>query len=190
MPREATEVDVKKSKATGDDSKTPSLPKKAETWRPLLNLRGEIDRVFDRAFHDWPRFGGVFSDWDPFRDWETMFGRIEVGRLPSTDVEESDKAYTFYIELPGVDEADVDVTLSDDTLTVKGEKKSECEEEGKNFQLAERSYGRFERSFRLPEDLDASKVDASFEKGVLRITLPKFAQVKKKSRKIAVKTVV
>ena len=187
MLHETTKVDVKKSKAKGDVAKTSAAPEKAETWRPLLDLRGEIDRVFDRAFHGWPRLGGVFSEWDPFRDRETMFGRTGVGSLPSTDVEESDTAYTVVVELPGVDEVDVDVTLSDETLSVKGEKKSEREEEEKNYHLTERSYGCFERSFRLPEDVNANKVDAAFEKGVLRVTLPKLAQAKKKSRKIDVK---
>jgi len=91
--------------------------------------------------------------------------------------------------LPGVDEKDVDVTLADDVLTIRGEKKSEREEQDKdrNWHVVERSYGSFSRAIPLPFEPDAAKVEAKFDKGVLRIRLPKSEEVTKKEQKIEIK---
>jgi HSP20 family protein len=152
-----------------------------------LDLREEIDHLFDRAFHGWPRFGGLLSEWEPFREMESVFGRVPSRRFPHADIKERDKDYKVSIELPGVSSEDFDLTITDDTLTVKGEKKSEQEKEEKGYHVTERSYGRFERSFRLPEEVNTDKVDASFDKGVLQITLPKRPEAQRKTRKISVK---
>jgi len=90
-------------------------------------------------------------------------------------------------ELPGVDEKDVDVTLADGVLTIRGEKKTERDEKDKNWPVVERSYGSFSRTISLPFDVDPAKVDAKFEKGVLRIHLPKPVEVAKKQQKIEIK---
>jgi HSP20 family protein len=92
-------------------------------------------------------------------------------------------------ELPGIDEKDIDVRLSDGTLTIRGEKKEEREEreEGGSYYVSERRYGSFQRSFRIPEGIDHDKVDASFRKGVLTITLPKTPEAQQKAKKIEVK---
>lgn len=158
-----------------------------EVWRPMADLRDEIDRAFERAFSAWPRFGGWLAEWDPFREMEPLFRKAPFGRFPPTDIDESDKDYTVSIELPGLGAEDIDLAVSENMLTVKGEKKSEREEEEKGYHLTERSYGRFERCFRLPDTVDADKIDAAFEKGVLKITLPKLPEAQKKARKISVK---
>lgn len=181
MARKAKEKAVE---TKSDEAPVPAVP---ETRHPLSDIREEIDRVFDRAFHGWPHFGGLLADWDPFREMGSAFARRPFGRFPQTDIQEGDKDFTVTIELPGVDLEDLELAVTDNTLTVKGEKKSEREEEEKGHHLKERSYGRFERSFRLPESANPDKIDASFENGVLRITLPKRVEAQKRARKINVK---
>lgn len=171
--------------AVGKAEPAPTAPA-AKPANPLMDLRQEIDRAFERALGEWPRLGGLFADWGRFRDMEPLFSGVWGGKLPHTDVKESKSGYTIAVELPGVDESDVEVTASDDVLTVKGEKKSERAEKDENYHMSERSYGRFERRFRLPDDVDAGKASAAFEKGVLTIALPRSAKTKAKVRKIAV----
>jgi HSP20 family protein len=106
---------------------------------------------------------------------------------PKVDVAETDKDIEVTVELPGLDEKDVEVTLADGVLTLKGEKKSERKEEGKGFYLAERSYGSFQRSIALPEGVDVEKVSAEFSKGVLTVKAPNLPEVQSNARKIAIK---
>ena len=108
---------------------------------------------------------------------------------PKIDVAESKDAIEVTAELPGVDEKDVDITLADDVLTIRGEKKTEREEQDKdkNWHVVERSYGSFSRAIPLPFDPDPAKVEAKFDKGVLHIHLPKSAEMAKKQQKIEIK---
>ncbi|WP_425450026.1 Hsp20/alpha crystallin family protein [Virgifigura deserti] len=106
---------------------------------------------------------------------------------PSIDVCETDNSLQVKAELPGVDESDIDVELNGDILSIRGEKKSDYEQTEQNYHLVERSYGSFARSIRLPFTVDQDKVDASFDKGVLTITLPKPADAQKLTKKISVK---
>jgi HSP20 family protein len=106
--------------------------------------------------------------------------------VPELDVHENDKSFSIEVELPGVEEKDVSVTFNNGYLTVKGEKKSEREEKKENYYLAERSFGSFERSLRLPDTLDESKIVARFDKGVLKISAPKRPEAVKAERKIEI----
>jgi len=106
---------------------------------------------------------------------------------PAMDVIEDTDAYKLTAELPGMSEKDIEVVVSDGTLTLKGEKKKETERKDKNYYMAERTYGSFERSFTLPEGVDRDKVGAEFTKGVLTITLPKKPEAKVEPTKIEVK---
>jgi len=120
----------------------------------------------------------------------TPFARFGSDMLsPKIDVLESQDAIEVTAELPGIDEKDVDITLADDVLTISGEKKTEREEQDKdkNWRVVERSYGSFSREIPLPFDPDATKVEAKFDKGVLRIRLPKPAEATKKQQKIEIK---
>jgi HSP20 family protein len=142
-------------------------------WRtedPFRSLFQEVQKTFED-----------FSRRSPF----ARFGPD----IPKIDVAESKDAIDVTAELPGVDEKDVDITLADDVLTIRGEKKSEREEQDKdkNWHVVERSYGSFSRSIPLPFEPDASKVEAKFDKGVLRIRLPKSEEVTKKEQKIEIK---
>jgi HSP20 family protein len=140
---------------------------------PSQALQTEIDRLF----------GGFASDFQLPPQWSGT-GKL----LPKLDVAETENAFEVTAELPGVDEKDIDVTITGDVLRIKAEKKSEKEEKSKDYQLIERSYGTFERNMRLPFRADSAKVDAKFENGVLELTVQKPAEVKTKMQKIVVKT--
>jgi HSP20 family protein len=130
----------------------------------------------------------------PRRDWfERFFEDFtmpnvfseETGFSPAFDVSETDEQLTVKAELPGIAEKDIDISISDGILTIKGEKKHEKEEEDARYHTVERRYGSFSRTMRLPTDVDTEKVDATFKDGVLRLTLPKSAA--SKPRKIEIK---
>lgn len=137
----------------------------------LGSLFHEIERTFEDFSRRMP-FGG-FSDG----------GAV----APKMDVAEGKDGLEVTAELPGVDEKDVEVMLSNGMLTVRGEKKVERDEKDKNWHVIERSYGSFSRSILLPYEPDPAKVEAKFDKGVLRIRLPKPAEIAKKERKIEIK---
>jgi HSP20 family protein len=109
---------------------------------------------------------------------------------PAIDMSEDEQAYRISAELPGIDAKDIDVSVSGDTLVLKGEKRQEREEndKNKNYHFSERSYGSFQRSFELPSSVDRNKIMADFSKGVLTITLPKTAESQKPVKKIEVKS--
>jgi HSP20 family protein len=148
-----------------------SLTRRPSAEDPFWGFRREVDRLFDdfftgRGMARWPGDG------------------VDL-RL---DVSETDNELTIAAELPGVDEKDVEVTLADDLLTVRGEKKREHTQRDGDYHMVERSYGSFARSLRLPFKVDQDKVDARFEKGVLTITLPKPAEIQQSTKRIAIKS--
>jgi len=106
---------------------------------------------------------------------------------PAVDVAESEKAYEITVELPGMDEKNIEVKVSNGSLTIKGEKQEEKEEKKKDYYLHERHFGSFERSFALPDGVDSNKIEAAFKKGVLTVTLPKKPEAQKPAKKIEVK---
>ncbi|MBW6484887.1 MAG: Hsp20/alpha crystallin family protein [Syntrophobacterales bacterium] len=149
-------------------------PLQAETEHPFHALQREMGRVFD----DFSRSFDL-----------TPFGS-ERGRdvfYPSVDVTEGDKEVTVKAELPGMEEKDIDVSLTDNSLTIRGEKREEREDKGKDYWHKETSYGSFSRVIPLPEGIDTEKVDARFKNGVLTVTMPKLETTITKSRKISIK---
>jgi HSP20 family protein len=158
-----------KTEITKSPETTPSRP------RDIFSaMRDEMDRVFERFEHGWPR-------------WPALLRREGVITVPELDVRENTNSIVVEAELPGVDEKDVTVTLVNGVLTIKGEKKQEKEEKGENYYLAERSFGSFERAIRLPDTVDEAKVEAKFDKGVLRVTAAKKPEAVKAERKIEIK---
>ena len=121
---------------------------------------------------------------EPFRQ---LGQRLAEWFAPRSEARGTDSAYKISLELPGVTENDVEITVHEGLLTVKGEKKVEREEKGENYFFSEREYGRFQRTFRLPADADASKAEASFANGVLTITIPKRGREESGARRIKVK---
>jgi HSP20 family protein len=138
---------------------------------PFSSLRREMERAFENFGRD---FGWPSGD------------TPSAAMAPSIDLSETDKEIKIEAELPGVDEKDVEVVVTDNVLTIRGEKKAEKEEKKKDYRLVERSYGSFSRSLTLPFAADASKAQATFKKGVLTITMPKPPELAAKAKKIAI----
>lgn len=124
------------------------------------------------------------SIYDPFRHFGA---RVADWLSPATEAKGGDDAYSIRMELPGVDEKDIDLTVDEGVATVRGEKRTEAEKKGETWYFSERQYGAFRRSFRLPADADAQGVKAEMKDGVLTITVPKTTPVpEEKSRKIEI----
>ena len=139
---------------------------------PFYSLQREMNSLFDNFFRGFdlaPRglAVGVFS--------------------PSIDVKENDKEFMIKAELPGVEEKDIDVTVTSDSVTIKGEKKEEKEDKDKNYYYMERSYGSFSRVIPLEGAIEAEKAEAKFKNGILDIKIPKNQSAKAKGTKVPIK---
>ncbi|MGB0011983.1 MAG: Hsp20/alpha crystallin family protein [Candidatus Sulfotelmatobacter sp.] len=149
----------------------------------------------------------LLTRWEPFREYSTMQNRINhMNRLfresygpeapeealittnfaPPVDIYEDEHNITLKIDVPGIDEKDIDVRIEGNTLTVHGERKIEKEEKEENFRRVERQYGAFTRSFTLPSSVDTGQVNANYDNGVLKIALAKKAEAKPKQIKVNV----
>ncbi|PTQ11589.1 hypothetical protein CLG96_09170 [Sphingomonas oleivorans] len=163
-----------------DDVQTEAnVPSVVESVMPALTdpfgwMRGEMDRFWS----------GIL----PFGDGFRMAQRLAGMPVPAAEMTETDDAFRLTIEVPGVDPKDVEIEIKDDLLQISGEKRT-CRAEGErgNY-LSERSYGRFERSVRLPERVDREQIKATAQNGVLTITLPRVSKAGQEGRKIAVET--
>jgi HSP20 family protein len=139
---------------------------------------------------------GSMSRWDSFRDFDDLAkglgglaGRWPIRAAewsPAVDIEETDKEFLIKVELPEVKREDIEVSIRDGVLSIRGERKQEMEEKGRKFHRVERSYGRFVRSFELPEDVDDDKVHAEFKEGVLRVRVAKRRPAKSKTVEVKV----
>lgn len=109
------------------------------------------------------------------------------GFAPSIDVYETEKEFKVDVEIPGMDEKDIDITLGNNILTISGKKENEEIEEGKSFYRHERSYGLFKRSIQIPDEVEESKIEATYRKGILKIVLPKSKQSVSIQKKIEIK---
>ena len=146
----------------------------------------------------------VLARFEPFREFATLQDRINrafrdsysgaaqddalttSSFAPAVDVYEDEHQVALKIEVPGIDEKDIDVRVENNTLTVHGERKIESEEKEENYRRVERQYGSFTRSFTLPQTVDTENVSATYERGVLKVTLPKKAEAKPKQIKVQV----
>ena len=150
-------------------------------WRPtrdlptfptdILNIQREINRMFNGFFRG--------SAWDE----DTL---VPTFWMPSVDVAEHDNEYVVKVELPGVSKDDVNITMQDSVLTIRGEKKEEKETKESSYHRVERSYGSFQRSFTLPTTVKSDKVNASYKDGILTISLPKTEETKPKQIEVKV----
>lgn len=155
-----------KDKATMDERENGA--------NPLVSLQRDINNVFEDFWH---------------RVENGSAGRHDVAGVfgASTDVTETDKNVKVSIELPGMTQDDIDISLSSEAMTIRGEKKIEHEEERKGVYMSERSYGSFYRTVPLPAGVDADKADATFKNGVLTVVLPKTPEAMAKIKHIPVK---
>ncbi|MFB3895651.1 MAG: Hsp20/alpha crystallin family protein [bacterium] len=139
-------------------------------FRDVVGLRDEMDRLFDNFFARSGERGTFDTPW-----------------APTVDIYETKEAVVIDAELPGMKQSDIEVSVTDNTLTIKGEKKQEKNTQEENFHRVERIYGSFSRSFTLPVGVHAEKIKAVYKDGVLKITLPKAEEVQPKQIPIEVK---
>jgi HSP20 family protein len=139
-----------------------------EPFRDLLNLQNQVGRVF--------------QDFGRGSDELLTSGTF----VPPVDIYEDEQHITLKLEIPGINEKDIDIKLENNTLTVRGERTFEKEEKEENFHRIERRYGSFARSFTLPNTVDPENVEANYENGVLQVKLAKRAEAKPKQIKIGV----
>jgi len=173
-------------------TKTPAQAQKEGSKAParwqdrdfLGSLRHEVERVFE----DFDReIWGMPSRWraphlEPLRRAQLAFTMT-----PSVDVVEKDGTFELKADLPGVDEKNIEIKLNGDILTIKGQREERKEEKKEDYYISERQFGSFERSFRVPANIEADKIDARFNKGVLTVTLPKKPGAQKAEKTISIK---
>jgi len=153
-----------------------TTPSRSAADDPFTMMRREMDRMFDTFLRDWGR------------DWPLPVGFGGAGFLsPKVDVAETDKGLEITAELPGLSPDEVELNLSDNVLTLKAESRTEREEKEKQYHVVERSQGTYLRRFALPFEPDADRASASFDKGVLRIEVPRSAKAEAAVHKISIK---
>jgi HSP20 family protein len=173
MAEAATKLPVKNEPSQA----APST--RVQEWRPFETLRNQVDRLFRD-------FEGGFVQMPFYRDIDAFWRREFAPLTPAVDVVEKENAFELTAELPGLDAKNIELSLSDDVLTIKGEKTEEKEEKTKDRYVSERRYGSFRRSLQLPAGVDPAKIEASYKSGVLSVKLPKSEEAKKKQTVIPI----
>ncbi|TGD41540.1 Hsp20/alpha crystallin family protein [Pseudotabrizicola sediminis] len=172
---EKTAIEVKR-----DPSR--QVENSVQDWEPIQSLRHQIDRLF--ADFDWP---DLHLGW-PRRTAVLTQSWPDLGvAIPPVDLFERNGGYELQAELPRLTENQIEVKLANGILPIKGAKSSERVEDQDDYHLRERSFGSFQRSFRVPANVDADKIDARFDEGVLKVSLPKTAAAIQEEHKIDVK---
>jgi len=149
---------------------------KSNSDHPLVALQNEMNRMFDsfsKSVFDFPSLNREMG--------------FTKSLTPKIDVVETEKEVKVTVELPGMEEKDIDVSFSRDMLVIKGEKKAEKEEKKEDYYFMERSYGSFHRSIPVSAGVDRDKVEASFKNGVLKVTMPKTEEAQKETKNIEIK---
>ena len=175
-------VETKVPVTTEEKPATPAATA-MQAWRPFESLRREVDRLFEDF------------TLNPFRlplrrpafDLEPFWQPDSWVAMPAMDLVERHEAFEMTAELPGLDEKNIEVNVANGVLTVKGQKEEDKVEKKEDFHLRERRFGSFSRSVRVPDMVDADKIEASFKNGVLKVTLPKKPEAQKPVKKIEVK---
>ena len=168
----------------------PFSDNRATPMRPEVSFFGPLQREIDRLFDDFARLTTLgapgLQNQQGSQDQQGSQNLVQ-NLVPRLDVTEADKEIVITAEMPGLERKDVEISIDDDILTIRGEKKVEAQEgdKDKNYQVAERAYGVFLRMIQLPPGIDPSKIQAVMSKGVLKITLPKPAR--SETRKIEVR---
>ncbi|MBI5476032.1 MAG: Hsp20/alpha crystallin family protein [Ignavibacteriales bacterium] len=141
-------------------------------WNPVVNF-GNMHRELDKIF-------------EQFRS-DVQNEDVSKTLMPVVDIVERENEFSIKVEIPGVDKKDVKITIQNDVLTIRGEKKQEEEKKGENYYRTERSYGTFQRSFTLPSSVANEKIDASYDNGILTLTIPKLEEAKPKEIEVKLK---
>lgn len=155
-----------------------ALQRHTEEGNPYAQLHRQIDDLFERFFHGWEL---------PFESpMPSTLGGSGGMSVPAVDVTETDDELQVTADLPGMTEKEIEVTLDEQSLTLRGEKRMDREEKKRNWHVSERSYGSFQRTIPLPSGLDTSKIRANFKNGVLMVRLPKTQDAKARRRTIQI----
>lgn len=161
----------------------------AENWRasmePFTAMQMEMNRWFDDAFRQVAGFG-LFPALRAARPFATQ-GAAPLFGLPATDLKETDQAYLLDVELPGLSREDVDLAVNGDMLTLSGHKAETRDDASASYRISERRFGRFERAFPIPDDVQRDQIQAQFRDGVLKITLPRNPEAGPRRAKIEIK---
>jgi HSP20 family protein len=178
MDEAAVRMPVKTNKSKAHHSRLP------DSSRPVQHLRTEIDRLFDDFFRGYWHipFRTSAIDVEPY--WR---GEVTFTATPAVDIVERGDGYRLTAELPGLDPRNITIRFAGGALTIEGQKEEAKEDEKLDHFLSERHYGSFHRSFRVPDGIDADKIEASFKNGILTVTLPKTAEARQHEKTIAVK---
>jgi HSP20 family protein len=162
----------------------------ADAWRgslePFAVMQMEMTRFIDDTFRQLSGFGFFPSALRSARPFAAVSAAPLLG-LPATDIKATDKAYVLAVELPGLTRNDVDIAIDGDLLTVSGHKAEEREDASAAYRVSERRYGRFERSFAVPPDVDRKGIEAQFKDGVLKVLLPRDASAGGRRSKIEIR---
>lgn len=173
--------------SSGEQKPVAATPRKDATtttgFGAFANLRREIDTLFDDfKWGSWRTPSqSASSDVGTSRHDE-----ISWSRVPAVDIVDGEESYDITAELPGIDETHIEVKVTNGTLTIKGEKEEAADDRDKKHRLTERRYGFFQRSFAIPEGVNAEKIAASFENGVLMVSLPKVRGAQRRGKRIDV----
>jgi HSP20 family protein len=176
MAETATKLPIR----TADSAPASAPAPRRRDWPSFADLRREVDALFDDFGRDWFRVPSRLRDFDLSR----LGG---LAPTPAVDVVENGTAFKITAELPGLEPSAVDVRVSGDMLTIRGEKSETKEEDEHGRHVSERRYGAFERGFTLPETVDRSAIEATFANGILTVTLPKRPAAAAEETKIDVK---
>ena len=165
------------------EERSTTTPTVMQAWRPFESLRREVDRLFE----DFTANPFRLPLRRPAFDLEPFWQPKSWVATPAIDFVERDNAFEVTAELPGLDEKNIEVKLVNGVLTIKGQKEEDKVEKKEDFHLRERRFGSFTRSLRVPDTVNSDKIEASFKKGVLTVTLPKTPEAQKPVKKIEVK---
>ena len=156
-----------------------SMPVRRGEYDSFREFQRDMNRLFDDLFTDFP----LARPWGGERE-----AGLAAAFSPRVDVSETDKEVKVSAELPGMDEKDITVEMEDDAITIRGEKKAEREEKGKNWHRREQTYGLFRRVIALPASVEGAKAKASFRKGILTVAVPKREEEQAKRKTITIET--
>lgn len=168
-------------------TKTPAKAQPEASQSPTRDLFGSLRHEIERVFEDFDKgVWGFPTRWRGSLTESLRRPRLAFTLTPSVDVVEKDDMFELTADLPGVDEKNIEVNVSGDALTIKGEREQHREEKKKDFYISERQFGAFERSFRIPDNVESDKIKAHFKNGVLTISLPKKPGSQKTEKKISI----
>lgn len=175
--------------AKGKRNDIPRTLPERRGYAPFMGFRDEMNRMFDRFLsEDWMRPAPALRHLRELPLFKHKGVDLsELMETPRADMSETEKEYELTVELPGMSEKDIELNITDDMISLKGEKKSQHETKEKDYYIAERSYGSVHRTFAMPSGVKLDKVMASFSNGVLTVHLPKTKEARSKPRKVDIK---